>query len=291
MTKPNVTELNPNSFLTKCCCYMGLCMGGGVIRTSLKTQKKDDVRAHAHTRARSRPNSAPFLLTAWSARWFSPLAHFRVNFPPINVWFPGPYCGLLLHDHTDEFCGASFPACKKYKRSARQTREVEKKKNLTRIIRLLVVTQCKPLLGFGSLPSLPPHAVWYSPVCKSARLQLLVNAPPFPWLRACLTPCDLVSKEKACSFLKKKKKNAATLIVIMRGTQRAGVALWTPRAVRMREKTLAERWCFDIWEDERKIPSSPQQGKAVWKKKANETKSTFFLQTQYNVTSKLFTGN
>lgn len=44
-----------------------------------------------------------WLLTAWSAQWFSPLVHFRVNFPPINVWFPGPYCVLLLPYHADEF--------------------------------------------------------------------------------------------------------------------------------------------------------------------------------------------
>lgn len=72
--------------------------------------------------------SRSWLLTAWSAQWFFPLVHFRVNFPPINVWFPGPYCVLLLPYHADEF-SLSVSLCAKWKRSADFTPGKKRGKN------------------------------------------------------------------------------------------------------------------------------------------------------------------
>lgn len=172
-------------------CQMRLCYG----ETScfIPTPLKWDTTERCWTRSPSyAPNQTHTgrvrLLTAWSAQWFSPLVHFRVNFPPINVWFPGPYCVLLLPYHADEF-SLSVSLRAKWKRAANFTPGEKRGKILGANHWLVVVTQCKPL-GWNPARCLILFTVNARSRISRTRLKL------FPWLGASLTPCDLwVSKE------------------------------------------------------------------------------------------------
>lgn len=110
--------------------------------------KRDTTERCRTCSPRHAPNPAhasrSWLLTAWSAQWFFPLARFRVNCPPINAWFPGPYCVLLLRYHADEF-SLSVPPCAKWKRSEDFTPGKKRAKILGANHWLVVVTQWKPL--------------------------------------------------------------------------------------------------------------------------------------------------